>query len=43
MILHVLTNPDCVADASLRDEEESLIGIEMGAERFMSALRREGS
>jgi hypothetical protein len=35
MILHVLLIPDCVDDASPRDEEESLIGIEMGVERFM--------
>jgi hypothetical protein len=43
MILHVLTNPDCVADASLRDEEESLVGIEVGAEKFIGDFRRERS
>jgi len=43
MILHVLSNPDCVADASLRYGEESLIDIEMRVEKFIGDLRREMS
>jgi hypothetical protein len=40
MILHVLANPDFVAEASLRDGEQVLINIEMRAEKFIVALRR---
>jgi hypothetical protein len=43
MFLYILSNPDCIDDASPGDEEGSLIGIEAGAETFTGDLPREKS